>query len=308
LFPASLQHEPPDTYLDGLDGPKFRAYAAVVDEVATALRTIDGGVALEPMNEPQTPCRVHFDTDWTSYQQVLVERVRRIAPSLPLFLTGGCASNIDGVVLLDTDLLRDRRNFVSVHFYYPFLFTHQTSTWTQPFMTGTIGIPFPASAGSVEETLELTRARFKAVQLPRGADRAAAQVKAETEIRRYFREAQGPAQIEEWMNKVAAWQRQQHVDSDRIVFTEFGAMKQEIDTVEIDRASRARWLHDTSAAIERHGWGWTVYVLRDGPFGLYGRESDPGPAPQLLHALRLDGSEGASDKASSAGLPQAPRR
>jgi hypothetical protein len=289
LFPPSLQHEPPDTYLDGLDGPKFRAFSAMVERVAGALGALNtGAVALEAMNEPQSPCRVRFGTDWTAYQQNMVERIRRIAPQLPLFLTGGCASNIEGIVLLDTDLLRDRRNFVSVHFYYPFLFTHQTSTWTAPYMAGTIGVPFPASAGSLDDTLELTRARFKAVALAPGGDRAAALARAESEVRRYFREAQGPAQIGEWMNKVADWQLRQQVDSDRIVFTEFGAMKQQIDSVEIDRASRARWLRDTSSAIESHGWGWTAYVLRDGPFGLYARESDPYPDPQLMRALRLD--------------------
>ncbi len=38
LFPPSLHHELPQTYLDGLDGPKFRAYAAVVERVATRAR------------------------------------------------------------------------------------------------------------------------------------------------------------------------------------------------------------------------------------------------------------------------------
>jgi hypothetical protein len=89
------------------------------------------------------------------------------------------------------------------------------------------------------------------------------------------------------MDKVADWQRREKIDSDRIVFTEFGAMKQEIDGVQIDRGSRARWLRDTASTIKGHGWGWTVYVLRDGPFGIYDRESDRNPDPQLTAALGL---------------------
>jgi endoglucanase len=294
LFPPSLQHELPQTYLDGLEGPKFRAYSATVERVAAALAPIDkGGVALEAMNEPQSPCRIRFGTDWTAYQQNLVERIRRIAPQLPLFLTGGCWSNIEGIVLLDSDLLRDRRNFVSVHFYYPFLFTHQSATWTLPYLAGTIGVPFPASAGSLDDALELTRARFTTAGLAPGTDRSAALAKAESEIRRYFHEEQGAAQVEEWMQRVADWQKQQQVDADRIVFTEFGAMKQEIASVEIDRASRARWLRAASSAIESHGWGWTAYVLRDGPFGLYAHQDDRYPDPQLLRALRLNVPEDA---------------
>jgi len=288
LFSPSLHNETTDDFLDGLEGANFLAYAATVDRVATALtRAAPQSVALEPMNEPQSKCRVWLGTDWTAYQQKMVERVRRIAPQLPLFLTGGCASNIDGVVLLDGDLLRDPRNFISVHFYYPFLFTHQSSTWTEPFLAGTIGVPYPTAAGSLAETLALTRARFKSVALASGANRAAAAAKAEVEIRKYFAEAQGAAQMREWMDKVADWQRREKIESDRIVFTEFGAMKQEIDGVQIDRGSRARWLRDTASIIKGHGWGWTVYVLRDGPFGIYDRGSDRNPDPQLTAALGL---------------------
>jgi hypothetical protein len=56
------------------------------------------------------------------------------------------------------------------------------------------------------------------------------------------------------MNKVADWQTREGVASSQIVFTEFGAMKQTIDGAEIGRASRARWLRETTAAIESHGW------------------------------------------------------
>jgi endoglucanase len=289
LFPPSLHHELPEFYLDGLNGPKFQAYAAIVERVAAALASVKTGpVALEPMNEPQTKCHVLFGTDWTSYQDVMIRRIRRIAPDLPLFLAGGCWTDIDGVVLLDTDLLRDRRNFVSVHFYHPFLFTHQGSWWTLPYLAGTIGVPYPASAGSLPRTLALTRDRFKTVTLPADADRVASEQKAENEIRRYFDDGKGPDQIENRMKKLADWQRREQVDSDRIVFTEFGAIKQTIGDVEIDRDSRARWLHDTSSAIERHGWGWTAFVLRDDPFGLYVHESDGFPDFRLLRALGLD--------------------
>ena len=197
------------------------------------------------MNEPQSQCRIRFGTDWTAYQQVMVERIRRIAPQLPLFLTGGCWSNIEGIVLLDTDLLRDRRNFVSVHFYYPFLFTHQGATWSDALSrrhdrraVSGFGRQPRRNAGAD------TRAIPDVALPPAPTVRRAKQ--GRTEIEKYFSEAQGPAQIEEWMNKVADWQRRSSVDSDRIVFTEFGAMKQTIDTMRdrsrVPRALAARYL------------------------------------------------------------------
>ncbi len=65
-------------------------------------------------------------------------------------------------------------------------------------------------------------------------------------------------------------------------------MKETVGGVEIGRASRARWLRDTSGAIESHGWGWTAYVLRDDPFGLYVHEGDGHLDPELMRALRLE--------------------
>ena len=89
------------------------------------------------------------------------------------------------------------------------------------------------------------------------------------------------------MQKLAAWQAREGVPAGHIVFTEFGAMKQITDCIEINRDSRARWLHDAAAAMASRGWGWTVYVLRDGPFGLFERNSDRRPDPSLLTALGL---------------------
>jgi hypothetical protein len=238
-------------------------------------------------------CRVVFGTDWSAYQQALIERIRRISAQLPLFLTGGCWSNIEGLVDLDTDLLHDPRNFVSIHFYYPFQFTHQGANWTEPYLAGTIGVPYPASAGNVGDVLDMTLRRMQTMPLPAKADPATVQRKAETEIEKYFAQNQGPQQIEEWMDRVAQWQQRQRVPSSRIVFTEFGAMKETVDGAPFDRASRARWLHDASAAIARRGWGWTVYVLRDDPFGIYRQMSDPNPDPELMKALGLSSSASA---------------
>ena len=288
LYPPSLQRELPETYLDGLRGPKCSRYFEMVERLARELSTIRSGlVALEPMNEPQSECRSKTELDWTEYQQFMVARIRSIAPELPLFLTGGCWSNIEGIVLLDSDLLRDRRNFVSVHFYYPFLFTHQSATWTMPYLAGSIGVPYPASAGSVGSALTKTRERFRSVPLAADVDRTAALHKAEREIVKYFVENQGRTAVQSWMKRVADWQERQGVQSDQIVFTEFGAMKQVQGGIEIDKASRARWLQDVSSEIEGRGWGWTVYVLQDDPFGLYARKGDPYPEPGLLRALRL---------------------
>jgi endoglucanase len=159
-------------------------------------------------------------------------------------------------------------------------------------------VPYPASAGSAAETLALTRARFGTFAATPDFDPAAAERKAESEIGKYFATGEGPAQIDGWMKQLADWQLRERVDPSHIVFTEFGAIKQTIDGSEFDRASRARWLRDTSSAIENRGWGWTVFVLRDDPFGLYVHEGERYPDARLLRALRLN-----APKDSAAALP-----
>ena len=123
------------------------------------------------------------------------------------------------------------------------MFTHQTATWAMPFLAGVIGIPYPAATGDVDVTLADTRTRFAAMNLP-APIRQSQFTEAEKAIRWYFDEEGKPSTIEDWMNKLADWQTREGVPSDRIVFTEFGAMKQLTDSIETDRASRARWLHD----------------------------------------------------------------
>jgi endoglucanase len=287
LLPPAPGGEVAVPLLDGLHGPRFERYVTLAQRIAAELAAVKSGVvALEPMNEPQTECRASSGPDWTDYQEILVAQIRRVASELPLFLTGGCWSSIEGTVLLDTPLLRDPRNFVSVHFYIPFMFTHQTATWAMPFIAGVIGLPYPAADGNLDDALALTRERFQTLDLSPDA-RQAQFAEAERAIRWYFSDEGYPSTIETWMGKLAEWQRREGVPSDRIVFTEFGAMKQLTGGNEINRLSRARWLHDASAAFERHGWGWTVYVLRDGPFGLFDSNSDHRPDPGLLTALGL---------------------
>jgi hypothetical protein len=287
LFPPAPDVGVGMPQLDGLQGPNFQHYVAIVTRIAAELSTVtSGAVALEPMNEPQEECRAASGADWSAYQEALVADIRRVNPQIPLFLTGGCWSSIEGTVLIDTPLLRDPRNLVSVHFYLPFLFTHQTATWAMPYIAGVIGVPYPASEGSAAQTIAATAERFRTLDLPSAA-KDAQLAEAGRAIQWYFSEAEGPATMEQWMAKLAAWQAKEGVPSDHIVFTEFGAIKELDGGVEINRSSRARWLHDASAAFERHGWSWTVFGLRDGLFAIYDNEFDAAPNPRLLSALGL---------------------
>ncbi len=209
LFPPSLQHELPETYLDGLDGPKFRAYAAEVARVAAALATVHSGVvALEPMNEPQSKCRVVFGTDWSAYQQVMIERIRRISAQLPLFLTGGCWSNIEGLADLDSDLAARPAQFRQ----HPFLLSVPVHASGRD-VVGALSRRHDRRALSGIGRKYSKHAGFDAAPHPDGSacrrapTASARKPKRKRKSKNISTKHKGPQQIEEWMSRVAEWQQ-----------------------------------------------------------------------------------------------------
>jgi len=288
LVAPGLAGELPEAWLDGTDGPRFTRFKALAEEVAGRLDRLPAGppVALELLNEPQQACKAEKGTDWSVHQTALVDDLRGRGINLPLLLTGGCWSTIEGIVLLDGKAFADRRNLISVHFYDPFVFTHQGSTWAMPFLAEVAGLPYPAGRGTLNDALERTHANFAASDRWPPAARGAQQKEAEDAIRWYFTSAPGPAMIGERFATLARWQQDNRIDPGQFVFTEFGAMRQR-EADDDDEASRARWLRDVSSAIDKNGWGWSLWVLHGPPFGLYPDDRASCPEPDLIDALRL---------------------
>jgi len=278
LVAPSLNGQIAEDQLDGVDGPRFARYRDIAERFAGELenwRVAD--LALEPMNEPQRACHRTNATDWLAYQDILISRMRARAPHLWLGLTGGCWSKIEGLAGIDRSRLSDERTFVSVHFYDPFIFTHQGSDWTLDIMPLIVGLPYPARVGNLGDALDSARARAAALRDQGAAKAPDILPRAEDAIRNYFRENADSAAIRARLQTLKNWSRTRNIAAGRIVFTEFGAMK-----ASGDESSRARWLHDVSSAVTSNGWGWTVWVLRQGPFGL---DNDGRYNPDLFEAL-----------------------
>lgn len=257
LVAPARNRQIPEDQLDDLNGPKFRRYTQIAERFAAEMNRwrIDG-LALEAMNEPQRICNKTGKADWMAYQDIIVSRLRSSGPNLWLGLTGGCWSKIEGLANLAAGALQDPRMFVSVHFYEPFLFTHQGADWTLDIMPLISGLPYPADAGSLDRVLANVRAAGagKSPDLTR---------RAEDAIRHYYSQYADDRSIKAQFQALKQWEVARGLEPGRIVFTEFGAMK-----TPSGESSRVRWLRDISRAIRANGWGWTVWVLRDGPFGL----------------------------------------
>jgi endoglucanase len=284
----SVKEFMPSAILDGETGPAFRAYTDLLVRLAKALSALSGTkVALELMNEPQRACVVTDGTDWQTFQRHLYRAVRQVAPTLPVFVTGGCWSQIKGLAVFDTAGLEEANTYLSVHFYDPFLFTHQGAHWSLPAMKVVAGISYPASAGSLENAYRLMdQATARLGRMP-DADRAKIQSDARKLVDQYYKANTGKSVIEKQFAELENWARAHNWPNDRIVFTEIGALKQMDASGEYDKGSRLRWFQDTTAGIRARHWGWAVWSINPGWFSIYPDDKSDDPDPDVLRALGL---------------------
>jgi len=200
---------------------------------------------------------------YETHQRVLFGRIRSTAPRLPLLLTGGCWSKIEGLKDFDRSLLAAPDIWISVHFYDPFVFTHAGTAWALPFLRGLTQIPYPARSGS------LTFARDASAALQRSLpDFEMLRQEADAALQQYFKADYDARSLRDEFEKLEAWRKSAGVSQDRIVITEFGAIRQISNGAEAERASRMRWLRDVRETAESFGIGWTVWSWDAGSFGV----------------------------------------
>ena len=145
--------------IDSADAPAFKAYAGLLVDIARRLNVLPKGrLVLEPVNEPTESCE---GLSFAAAQKQMFAAVRAIAPDLPLVATGACGSMIAGLEALDPRPLADFEPLLfTFHYYEPYLFSHQGAPWMrEPIYRALNNVPWPASMGALETTLEAVRAR-----------------------------------------------------------------------------------------------------------------------------------------------------
>ena len=291
IHPATYaSHWRPEDILADPAGAKFGRYSDFLYSVAALFKDQPSdGFALELMNEPQPACERTDGEDWTASQKRLYDKVRAAAPAMPVVLTGGCWSSVDGLTRLDPAAY-DAATLYDFHYYEPYYFTHQSIVWASPPAGYLAGLSYPASSGSLEKTLGLSQAHLMRLAergSPQPADAFAAAKKQALDY--YGRQKPGPDKMAARFDEVTAWAKSNGVAAGRIVMGEFGAIRWP-DGVE-DDGSRLRWLSDARKAAEDHGFGWALWDYNEG-FGLLSdngsRTVDTGTASALgldLNAL-----------------------
>ncbi len=273
----------PEAILEDPQSKTFAQYDALLKRIAELFKDQPAdSFALELMNEPQPVCQREDGEDWTVTQKRLFKTVRAAAPEMPVVLTGGCWSSVDGLLLLDPGSY-DAATLYDFHFYEPYYFTHQSLPWASAPARYLAGVSYPAASGSLDKTLAETKAQIARLAANGTTPAADAMARAEKEVRYYYdKQKPGPQLIAARFGAVADWAKAHGVTPDRVVLGEFSAIRWPAEVAE--DGSRLRWLKDVRTAAEAHGFGWALWDYTEG-FGLLsdnaGRVVDIGTAEAL---------------------------
>ena len=261
---AATHYWNPDRMVSSTAAPAFDLYRGLVGELAGRLaRFQPGTVALEPVNEPAQACASNV---WTQIQLALLTAARASAATLPLVVTGGCGSMVSGLTALDPAPLSPFEPILfTFHFYEPYLFSHQGAPWMrEPVYRSLNNVPWPASAGSLEQTLASVRARMaQDSETPEDAKQAAY---AETErvLKVYFDAQPDRWFVDKYLREVRDWGDAHGLAPDRIIMGEFGALRTDARYVAAPNPDRARYIADVRQSAEAFGFPWAFWDLFDG--------------------------------------------
>ena len=144
-------------------------------------------------------------------------------------------------------------------------FSSSGAPWMrEPIYRALNNVPWPASMGALETTLEAVRAR-QARDLERSEEAKVEAFRAtQRELKIYFDARPDRRYIERHFARVAAWAHRHGVPHARILLGEFGALRSDARYVAAQAPDRARYVSDVRAVAERNGFPWAFWNLFDG--------------------------------------------
>lgn len=242
----------------------FAGYEGLVADVASVLaRLASDRVALEPVNEPPQACG---SDQWPVVQMALLNAARLAASDLPLVATGACGSMIPGLEGLDPAPVKALAPvFFTFHYYEPYLFSHQGAPWMrEPVYRALNNVPWPASAGSLEATLESVRRRMAADTVLSAEAKASAYDETERVLIQYFDAKPDRPFVDQAMGRVADYASRHGIAREHIILGEFDALRSDARYVAAPNPDRARYIRDVRMSAEAAGFPWAFWNLFDG--------------------------------------------
>ncbi|MDX2028052.1 MAG: cellulase family glycosylhydrolase [Alphaproteobacteria bacterium] len=197
-------------------------------------------LAFQLLNEPQY---YHKSGLYNQFTARLVSRIRQIDSQRLLIVETPANASTHPVDLLRMVQIIDDPNIAyDVHYYQPYIFTHQgVKQGFEKKQIRHIGqLPYPSDHVVRED-----------VVVAPDADKEEAQ----DEIDGYVKESWNRGRIAADFAPAAAWAKQNRV---RLLVLEFGVMRNTVD-----EASRYRWIGDVRSVLDSHNVGWALWDYTD---------------------------------------------
>jgi endoglucanase len=276
---------PPDGVAGaGTLGPELlRDYLTLVGDIAALLASFpDDAVAFEPMNEPAlgTPSGI---AAWPSRLMAMYQAARSRAPKLAIVVGGANYGHAEDLLALDPRPYAGQNVIFTFHSYDPSAFTHQSVAKMTAFRD-LIGVPWPASTGSLDQTLAACQAKLDARPLA-GEQKARAEQMMRRQVLGYFAANPGEADIGRRFAAVGAWFKAAGAPGGRVLLGEFGCGRTLGEEIRAGEADRERWLATVRGAAQAQGFNWALWAYQASEFSL--AEADGTLDPVALRALGL---------------------
>ncbi len=279
-----------DMIYGGADSDGVAAYRAMVVDVAQMLVAVGvADVAIEPYNEPAYyPCDASGTEDWQTIMADTVNDIRAVSANLTVVATGACGGSITGLTDLDPSF-DDPNLLYSFHMYEPHSFTHQRHDDPESFASG---LPWPASEGNAELTIEGLRASMDAAGIDMGRQ-ARNKLEVQGPVTQYFAENWGQPQLEARIGEAVAWAEGHDIARERLFMGEFGAILMTPDgRMGAHNQDRLRYLAAVRQEAEKYGFPWAIWEYSN-PYGMsvIVPSGPADPDADLLQVLGLPGAQ-----------------
>lgn len=214
----------------------------------------------EVMSEPHAVAGKVVSADWwPAVQELLVSAIRKNDSHHYVIVGGGDWNKIGG--LLKVRPYAFGKLIYNFHFYDQMEFTHQGAPWAGPYFEQMARVPYPSSPMLVDSLWRVTsNPEFKSFLADYGVARW------------------NGLKIDSIMRRVSQWAVDNKIDY--VTCNEFGVYK-----VVAPVSGRLAWLRDTRIAMERYGFGWTMWEYDEG-FGLVEYPSGSRGVPVVDQAVR----------------------
>lgn len=236
------------------------AFEKFWDSLAARLAELDPELTfLEVINEPVFAGR---EEEWIRWNARLVATIRRRAAAHTIITSGPNWGGIQGLRRMEP--VADGNVVYSFHFYEPFIFTHQGSTWSSEEVKPLRQVPYPSSPEAVEPLLE----------------ELAGHPRSRAMLERYGQQRWDGERLAVQFRQALEWGERHGVP---LYCGEFGVFPRYARP-----EHRARWFRDVGRILRTHDLGWAVWGWDEG-FGLARQHVEGRPVvdPVVAEALGL---------------------